>query len=302
MKKHQVALAVVAMTGLFTVGCSSLQIVSDPDTFTPRQEEWYAAVRANYPGWRPDSLVQVQSAPLRPVISYPKPTPQIAPPAPETPELVSPLEPEPLPRPGEAEKPKPTGEGSLKPAVVEPVVKPAEEANLVPLSTYEVKNGDTLTGISLVTYGTAKYWKKIQDANPSLKDPKRLRYGMKITLPALPNHRAATKPAAEPEAADLPAVPAEPTDTAPETEPAPAAVPAPVPVATPAAVPVPVATPATAPVPVATPAMAVPAAAVAPVVGKPAAPAATAVPAAKPAEPTKTVIPPPALAPAGKSN
>jgi hypothetical protein len=41
---------------------------------------------------------------------------------------------------------------------------------------------------------------------------------------------------------------------------------------------------------------------VAPVVGKPAAPAATAVPAAKPAEPTKTVIPPPALAPAGKSN
>jgi phage tail protein X len=296
MKKQMIALVVPAVAGFFTVGCSSLQIASDPDTFTLRHEEWYAAVRANYPGWRPDSLVQVQSAPLRPVISYghakpaePIETPTTNEPVPET------APPEAIPVPEDVVQPVPPVE---KP--VETPEKPvAEVPALVPVSTYVVKNGDTLTGISLATYGTSRHWQKILEANPSIKDAKRLRYGMKITLPALPGRAAAAKPAAEaktPEAPELavPDVPVEPTDTDPVSEPAPA------PAATPAATPV--ATPAT------TPTTAIPAPAPAPAavpVAKSAVPAPVSVPpaaakAAAPA-PVKTTVPAPLPAPKSKS-
>ena len=288
MKKQMIALAVPAVAGFFTVGCSSLQIASDPDTFTPRHEEWYAAVRANYPGWRPDSLVQVQSAPLRPVISYghakpaePIETPVANEPVPET------APPEAIPVPEDVVQPVPPVE---KP--VETPEKPVAEAPaLVPVSTYVVKNGDTLTGISLATYGTSRHWQKILEANPSIKDAKRLRYGMKITLPALPGRAAAAKPAAEaktPEAPELavPDVPVEPTDTDPVSEPAPA----PVAIPTPTSVPV--------------PAAAIPAPAAAPV-AKSAVPAPVSVPptaakAAAPA-PVKTTVPAPLPAPKAKS-
>ncbi len=225
MKKCQIALGVFAMASVFTAGCSSLSIVNDPDTFTPRHEEWYAAVHANYPGWRPDPLVQVQSAPLRPVITYgtakkAKPTEQDEPVIGETPvalpqEVIKPL-------PPIDEQPK------LVPieTVAKPIARPVDDPALVPSSTYVVKNGDTLSGISLSTYGTTRHWQKILEANPSIKDAKRLRYGMKITLPALPGRRTATvAPAAAPvpvpapvetDGAELPPVPAEPVDAVPE--------------------------------------------------------------------------------------
>lgn len=269
MKKQIVALAVPVVAGFFTAGCSSLQIVNDPDTFTPRHEEWYAAVHASYPGWRPDPLVQVQSAPLRPVITYSSPKKKDA--------VVPQDEPgtgtteagpdEPIPAPKDVETPvappemvdKPVVPAAEKPALP-PVEKPAVDPALVPASTYVVKNGDTLSGISLTAYGTTRHWQKIMQANPSIKDAKRLRYGMKITLPALPGRRAGAEPATgETGAVELPAVPAEPTDAAPvpETEPVPepVSISAEVPVAKPA-VPAPVA----APPPAATkPAVAVPA-------------------------------------------
>ncbi len=50
--------------------------------------------------------------------------------------------------------------------------------------TYVVKQGDTLSGIAKKFYGDSSQWKKIQRANPQIKDPKKIRPGMKLTIPA----------------------------------------------------------------------------------------------------------------------
>jgi nucleoid-associated protein YgaU len=51
-------------------------------------------------------------------------------------------------------------------------------------TTYVVRHGDTLSGISEKYYGTQANWKLILDANASvLKTPKSLRPGMKLVIP-----------------------------------------------------------------------------------------------------------------------
>ncbi|MCP4177404.1 MAG: LysM peptidoglycan-binding domain-containing protein [bacterium] len=51
--------------------------------------------------------------------------------------------------------------------------------------TYIVKKGDTLWSISYKFYNDGKSWKKIQDANMGkLKNPKNLKAGMILTIPA----------------------------------------------------------------------------------------------------------------------
>ncbi len=50
--------------------------------------------------------------------------------------------------------------------------------------TYVVKQGDTLSGIAKKFYGDSSQWKKIQRANPEIKDPKKIHPGMKLTIPA----------------------------------------------------------------------------------------------------------------------
>ena len=48
-----------------------------------------------------------------------------------------------------------------------------------------VKAGDTLTGLAKEFYGDAKYYDVILKANPQIKNPKRLKIGMKLVIPAL---------------------------------------------------------------------------------------------------------------------
>ena len=48
-----------------------------------------------------------------------------------------------------------------------------------------VKAGDTLTGLAKEFYGDAKYYDVILKANPQIKNPKRLKIGTKLVIPAL---------------------------------------------------------------------------------------------------------------------
>ncbi len=49
-------------------------------------------------------------------------------------------------------------------------------------TTHTVETGDTLSGISLEVYGSAKYWRTIAQANPDV-DPRKLKLGQEIKLP-----------------------------------------------------------------------------------------------------------------------
>ena len=48
-----------------------------------------------------------------------------------------------------------------------------------------VKAGDTITGLAKEFYGDAKYYEVILKANPQIKNPKRLKIGTKLVIPAL---------------------------------------------------------------------------------------------------------------------
>ena len=58
-----------------------------------------------------------------------------------------------------------------------------EAVTTSPARTYVVTSGDTLSGISVMYYGTEIEWSRIADANPDV-DPDRLRIGAKLTIPA----------------------------------------------------------------------------------------------------------------------
>lgn len=64
-------------------------------------------------------------------------------------------------------------------------ISPSEIAPPEPVeSTYTVKPGDTLAGISKEVYGDSNKWKLIQDANKDkISDPKKLKVGMVLTIP-----------------------------------------------------------------------------------------------------------------------
>ena len=68
-------------------------------------------------------------------------------------------------------------------APVEAKVTTPEEA----VEIYEVRSGDTLTGIAKHHYGNANQWRRIYDANrDQIDDPDRIRVGWKLKIPAKP--------------------------------------------------------------------------------------------------------------------
>ena len=77
------------------------------------------------------------------------------------------------------------------PATETPAVEAPAEAAPAPAAEDNgpaevvVKPGDTLSGISKMFYGNAKYYDVILRANPQIKDPKKLKVGMKLVIPAL---------------------------------------------------------------------------------------------------------------------
>lgn len=80
-----------------------------------------------------------------------------------------------------------------KPPVPQPPegVKPTTKAQPQPREKpqwpryYVVQQGDTLSAISRLFYGTTRYWRRILEANPGLKE-RRLRIGRRIIIPSPP--------------------------------------------------------------------------------------------------------------------
>lgn len=93
-------------------------------------------------------------------------------PAPVNPEAASPR---PAPRPLRKVEPATLTEAMNAPQ------KPAASSKL---KYYTVQRDDTFWSISRRVYGSGKYWKSIQDANPDVS-PERLMVGQKIVIPEI---------------------------------------------------------------------------------------------------------------------
>lgn len=77
-----------------------------------------------------------------------------------------------------------TPDAALPTPGAEPVVTPpAPTAPPSQASTYTVRSGDSLAGISGKVYGTEARWKELQDANPSLNGGIALQPGMELVVP-----------------------------------------------------------------------------------------------------------------------
>lgn len=92
----------------------------------------------------------------------------------------------PAPLNPEAEKSKPAARPIRK--VDPPTLTDAMNAPQKPASKrityYTVRQDDTFWSISRRVYGSGKYWRKIQDANPDIS-PERLFVGQKIVIPQI---------------------------------------------------------------------------------------------------------------------
>lgn len=79
---------------------------------------------------------------------------------------------------------------------------PTDASNASATRTHVLKSGETISALSKQYYGSEKYTKLILDANPTLKDPRRLRPGTSIVIPPSPPKVDATaKPKAGADAA-----------------------------------------------------------------------------------------------------
>ena len=74
--------------------------------------------------------------------------------------------------------PAPTYAPPVQPVVTDTVTTATPAVG----GTYTVKKGDTLFSIARTTYGDAKQWKKIADAN-GITNERALRIGQTLTLP-----------------------------------------------------------------------------------------------------------------------
>lgn len=72
---------------------------------------------------------------------------------------------------------------SSRAASVSTISATVETKPASPARTYVVTAGDTLSGISVMYYGTEVEWNRIAQANPDV-DPDRLRIGTKLSIPA----------------------------------------------------------------------------------------------------------------------
>ena len=89
----------------------------------------------------------------------------------------------PADKPADAPADKPADAPADKPAAPATGVTPPDPTNS---TVYEVKYGDTLGSIAQKTYGSARYSNVIFKANADiLKNPNRLKPGMKLILPKL---------------------------------------------------------------------------------------------------------------------
>lgn len=102
---------------------------------------------------------------------------------------------------GTASSGAPTPTGGAATVIPAPTPKTVVDATPVPPAgrEYTIKSGDTLEGIARAELGDGQRWRQIVEMNPGL-DPKSLKIGRKITLPAGAGTTTAAKPATASEA------------------------------------------------------------------------------------------------------
>jgi len=83
--------------------------------------------------------------------------------------------------------------GGAVPPVTDGTPRSTDDAQLAGAKTHVVKAGETYSKISQELFGTAKYYAKIEQANPNI-DPTRLKPGMTITIPAIDTTAKAAAP------------------------------------------------------------------------------------------------------------
>ena len=212
---RSVLLTVGACAVVLAVGCQDTRVAG----VHPSQEEeaWEKVIRRNYPNYRPPRAAapavvgntedrvsaQVKSdlepmdAPAEKTDAEPQTGDKDAPKAePETPapavaDAPAEVKSEPKADAKEAPKAEPKAEAKEAPkadAKDAPKAAPGKTAPPDPTNStvYEVRSGDTLGKISQKHYGSARHANVIFKANGDiLKDPNRLRPGMKLIIPKL---------------------------------------------------------------------------------------------------------------------
>lgn len=217
MKKNLITVVGSAAVLALVTGCPYTYLASpEADSKTA---EWEAFIRESYPDYTPPprSTRTVSAAPaVKPAANYQAmpdtPAPQELPaekasaeeiaevPAEIPAEIQVPTEAAPEKNTGVEEKKEieKTAEEAVVEVKAETAEQPAEEKIAVPdadpnsppdptnSTVYEVKSGDTLSGIAQRVYGNASFSNIIHKANMDiLKNPDKLQVGMKLIIPTL---------------------------------------------------------------------------------------------------------------------
>lgn len=137
---------------------------------------------------KPKYNVQMDTSDLNPPAAETQPD-NATPPAPEPAPVKEAYKPTGTPAPlnPEAEKPKPAPRPikRVEPATLTDAMNAPQKPAQAKLTYYVVRQDDTFWSISRRVYGSGKYWKTIQDANPDVS-PERLFVGQKIVIPEIP--------------------------------------------------------------------------------------------------------------------
>jgi nucleoid-associated protein YgaU len=88
------------------------------------------------------------------------------------------------PEPSKAESERPATATPAAPRPAPTTASAVAPRSLLPRH-YVIQQGDTLSAISQQFYGTTRYWRRILEANPGLRE-RRLRVGRKILIPSPP--------------------------------------------------------------------------------------------------------------------
>lgn len=203
MEKHWLFAGCAGAAAVMMLSGCTTQLAQHPRSDVEKQ--WAQAISSSYPGWKPprtyaqavqyDARQATQyavmpqgeaNALLPEAVSDEAPAPA----ADETPAVeLEVSEPEVVSEPVETQlAPTEAVDAAAQAAPAPAAEVPAEEAPAAEdngPAEVVVKPGDTLSGISKMFYGNAKYYDVILRANPQIKDPKKLKVGMKLVIPAL---------------------------------------------------------------------------------------------------------------------
>jgi len=167
-------------------GRREVPVAPAPREVTPPEQEPPAA--------EPPSLL------VEPTPPSPKPTPA----APGVPSglVETPVPPEPTGAPTSRIGQTGPEESPSVPGFAKPVTRPAKPAlparpkERPAVRTHIVQPGDTISGLAEKYYGSQRYIGFLLEANPQVKDPRRLQVNTKLTIPPLPEQGAVPAPGA----------------------------------------------------------------------------------------------------------